>query len=193
MKLPLLLSLCLLAVHTGRADTLLTLSDATGAPGSVTIRPGDLFEVTLTLDSTAEFTSGISYLLEADGSGSGAFLITGRDITNSAFPDFSVDNSIALSSGNSLLDPVNQNELGGLTTDNPNGIGSFLVANFTIQSLPGLAPGTYTIGTNSAFALDENFDTLALNRPSYSITVVPEPGATGLLALALMGAVRRRR
>lgn len=195
MKLPLLLSLGLLtaAASVSRADVNLTFSDLLDAPDSVTISPGDSFDVTLTFESTAELASGLAYLLEADGSGSGFFQITGRDLTNSAFPDVITDNSIALSPGSALLDGVNDNELGGLTASDPLGTGSFFVARFTIQALGNIAPGTYTIGTNGAEAYDENFDTLAISRPTYTINVVPEPGATALTGLALATTLLRRR
>lgn len=194
MKIPFLLStICLLAVHTGRAATALTISDEIGAPGAVTINPGDSFQFTLRFESTAELTTSLSYYLETEGIASGGFVITGRDITTSAFPDLVTSDGIALSAANASLDPVNDHDLGGLTADAPNGIGSFIVARFTIQSLPGLAPGVYTIGTDSAFATDEAFDAIALNRPSYSVTVVPEPGTSLFLGLGLAGRFLRRR
>lgn len=191
---PHLLLLSLLAAGTVRGAVTLTLGDTTGAPDAVTITPGASFEVILRLTSTAESTSGIGYLLEAFGSASSGFTITARDISGSAFTDLIVADGIALAGSAGFLDPVNDNELGALTAGATNGTGDFKVAAYTIQASPTLAPGTYTIGTRSAVAFDAGFDEIALNQPTYSVTVVPEPSTSLVVASLAAGfALRRRR
>ena len=150
MKRYLLPLLGLLAAGTVRGAVTLTLTDTTGAPDAVTITPGASFEVILRLNSTSEFTSGVSYLLEAFGSASSGFTITARDLTSSSFTDVIVTDGIALAGSGGLLDPVNDFELGALVASDPNGAGEFQIARFTIQASPTLAPGNYTLGTNTA-------------------------------------------
>lgn len=194
MKPSIILALGLLAVQASQAAVTLNLRDTLDDLNSVSIFPGDSFQVTLSLNSNAELTTGISYLLEALGSGNGQFRVTVRNVSGSAFPDLTTDDSIVFALP-VVLDPVSDNELGGLVADlsTPNIASEFKVATYTIQALPGIAPGEYSIGTNTALAFDENFEEIPVSQATYNITVVPEPATTSLLSLALAALLIRRR
>ena len=194
MKTQLILALGLLACNAAQGAVTLAFSDTVGAPNSVTIYPGESFDVLHTLTSDADSTQGISFFLEALGASSGQFRITGRNITGTAFGDLTTSDGIALAPPSALIDPTNGNDLGGQVDLLPNGIGNFLVATFTIQSLPGIGEGNHNIGTNLAFAISGTmFDEIAVNQPTYGITVVPEPGSALLLGLGAVGVMLRRK
>jgi hypothetical protein len=193
MKSCLIPVLALLAVAPVEGAVSLVLSDTTGAPNSVTIVPGESFGVTLTLTSTAEATTGISYQLAAFGPGSGLFQVTARDVAGSPFGDLVTSDGIAFSAANAVLDPTNDHDLGGLVDPTSTGIGNYMVATLTIQALPGITPGTYLISTSDAFVLDESFDAITLSQPTYQVVVVPEPSAAAALSLGLAALVIRRR
>jgi PEP-CTERM motif len=196
MKTYLLLALGLLACNAAQGAVTLGFSDTVGAPNAVTINPGESFIVTLSFTSTAETTTGIGYYLEALGAANGQFRIITRDVTVSAFSDLATANNIALAPPNDLLAPTNAFALDALVADLnlPNGIGSFTVATFTIQSDAGIAPGNYTLGTNSALFIDENFSEISgVSQATYGVTVIPEPGSALLLGLGAAGVMLRRR
>ncbi|MGB8168742.1 MAG: hypothetical protein WCF18_14695 [Chthoniobacteraceae bacterium] len=182
-----------------RADAAVSfsLSDTNGAPNSVTVAPGDSFSVQLQLTSTTELLLGLSYNLEAFGLASSQFRITDRSIGTSPFSDLTTTNAIALQASSALLDPINNADLGGTLADvfSPVGPGSFLVANYTIQALPTIAPdNTYNIGTAAGIATDDAFAGVAVTNATYSVSVIPEPGTAifGLCVLGAFGARRRR-
>ena len=193
MKICLIPVIALLAAASAQGAVSLILSDNVGAPNSTTIAPGESFSVTLTLTSTAEATTGISYLLAAFGPGSGLFQVTARDVTGSAFGDLVTSDGIAFSAANAVLDPTNDNDLGGLADPASTGIGTYLVATLTIQSLPGITPGNYVISTSDALILDDAFDSITVSQPTYEVVVVPEPSAAAALSLGLAALVIRRR
>ena len=164
----------------------LSLLDTFGDPSSVILSPGQSFTVRLEFTTSAESIRGLSYELETLGLGSGQFRITQRDIVSSPFDDLITTNAIALSPANALLDPQNDSDLGAVVTSNAVGAGTYLVANYTIQALPTIPSGlTYTIETANGIATDDNFNDLPLAPATYSVQVVPEPGAAGLLAIGL--------
>lgn len=194
MNIKLILSLgCLLAMPAAQAAVTLDLSDTAGNTNSVTITPGASFLVTLSFTSTAESTSGIQYFLEALGAASGQFKIIARDVAISAFSDLITGDDIALAAPNALLDTTNDNNLGGLTASGSNGMGTFTIATFTIQSDATISSGNYMIGTNSALFLDENVNEISASQSTYQISVIPEPSSCLLLGLGLAGVVFRRR
>ena len=183
-KLSLLCSCLLLACVSAlpaHAQYSLSLS---GNPAAVA--PGQSFSLTLTLSSTGASSVGLSYFLQVlDGGGSGLFRITNRDLSGSSFVDPITGNAIALQPADALLDPRNNSDLGAILADPnaPNAAGSFFVANFTLQALPGLAPGVYTISTANAIVTDASFGDNAVSNATFSVTVVPEP-STAVLLLA---------
>lgn len=195
MKPYLTLAIMALALGSAQAAVTVGLSDLTGDPGSATILPGGSFTVRVTLNSTTELTTGIGYLLQAMGSGNGQFRITARDITESVFSDLTTSNGIALSPALALLDPANDNDLGGLVGDvlTPNAAGNFFVADLTIESLGTIAPGNYTLSTSGVVVSDDAFDTINVGDSGYSVNVVPEASHAMLSALGALGLVARRR
>ena len=194
MKLSLLIALTgwVLALNS-QAVVTLTLRDATTSANNVTISPGQTFAVALTLTSTGELTSGLTYFLEGVGPASGKFVLISRSLTASVFPDFTTDDGIAFSAATAPLDPVNNNDLGGLTAAGTNAVGSFNVATLVIQSVPGLTPGAYTIRTNGAEALDAAFDSIPIQTSGYTVNVVPEAASSMLLILGTAAGLLRRR
>jgi hypothetical protein len=164
---------------------------------AASVAPGQTFSFTLTLTSSGATSVGLSYFLQVlDGGGNGLFRITARDLTGSTFSDPITSNAIALQSGDALLDPRNNSDLGAILADPnaPNGAGSFLVANYTLQALGGIAPGVYTISTANAIVTDASFGDNAVANATFNVTVVPEPSAIALLiGGAALGAFSIRR
>ncbi|HEY5894202.1 MAG TPA: PEP-CTERM sorting domain-containing protein [Chthoniobacterales bacterium] len=209
MKLPIYIrrALTVAAASLGLAATsdaavTLTIEDfdvAPENPTAVVLDPATAlsFDIKLTLHSTSESLTGISYFLQVNGAGSGWFSIASRDISDSLFDDPTTDGPDVLQIGNALLAPQNSVDLGGTLSDPdfPPGAGDWLVAKYTLTALSGITPGTYTIGTSFASYSDENFDSFDLASPGYTVVVVPEPNTAILGGLGLSGAVlaiRRR-
>lgn len=196
MKLPALLTLAslLLCQQAATAAVTLTLADASTAANNVTISPGQTFSLAVTLTSTAELTAGLTYFMEALNSGSGQFTLISRDLTGSVFPDVTTGDGIAFSAASATLDPVNDHDLGGLTSSGTNGVGSFKVATLAIMSSPGIAPGSYLISTNSPEAIDGAFDPITVPSSGFTVNVVPEASSSLLVLLGTSaGLIRRRR
>ena len=196
MKTLSLIGVCLLLVCTATPSARAQYSlSMTGNAASVA--PGQTFSFTLTLTSSGATSVGLSYFLQVlDGGGNGLFRITARDLTGSTFSDPITSNAIALQSGDALLDPRNNSDLGAILADPnaPNGAGSFLVANYTLQALGGIAPGVYTISTANAIVTDASFGDNAVANATFNVTVVPEPSAIALLiGGAALGAFSIRR
>jgi hypothetical protein len=189
-----------LALPSASANLSLSINDGVGDPAAITLVPGASFSFTLNLTSTAESIQGLGFSFEVSAPGSGLFTITARDLTDTAFPDVATPNGTLLIPANAVLDPTpgtpagNELDLGGLT-DNLTlvGPGTFEVADFTFLVPGSAAPGVYTIETIMNIATDENFDTLPVAPATYTVTVVPEPGACGLLALGSLALAARRR
>jgi hypothetical protein len=186
MKLSILLTLAGLAVsQTSHAAVTVALTDLSGDPASAIVTPGSTFQIIVTLTSTAEQTAGFTYFLEAAGSANGKFTVISRSLTSSVFPDVLTEDSIAFSAANGLMGPVNDHDLGGLTASGTNGVGSFRVASLMIQALPGTPLGSYVLSTAHTEAIDGAFSSITVAPSTYSVNVVPEPGAAWLLMLAL--------
>ncbi len=187
----------LMSGPSARAQYSITFADTSGDPGSVTIAPGDLFNVTLTLVSQGAASIGLSYFLQVlEGGGNGLFRITARNLSGSSFSDATTDDSIALQSADALLDPRNNSNLGATVVDpnSPNGAGSFFIASFTLQALAGIAPGVYTLSTADVVVTDSAFGDNPVGDASYGVTIVPEPSTYCLLGAGLLfGAARSVR
>lgn len=191
-------------VQPAQGAVTLSLADAVGVPNSVAVNLNDpasrFFTFTLTLNATIESTTGLTYFLETpDFGGNGQFRIVSRDTTGSSFGDPTTPSGTVSSSVNGLLDPRNNNDLGATVTDvigAPNPPGTYFVAEYILEALPTISPGTYTIETvlQSATGAGPNFDELSVATATYTVNVVPEPGAACLFALGagLIGWARRR-
>lgn len=189
----------LLCPHSLRAQQpySIALTNTANGLNSVVVAPGGTFQVTLTLNATAS-SIGIDYFLQILNGGSSQFQITGRDLSGSTFNQPITADSIALQPGRALLDPRNDDDLGaGLADPNsPNGAGSFLVANLTLQALAGAAPGSYTLSTFGATVGDAGFNDNPVTDATINVTVVPEPAITAFLlvgGLLGLGLYRRNR
>jgi len=180
------------------ATVSLTLSDTSGAPNSQVVGAGQTFSFTVNLVSTSEQTDGVDYYLTTPN-GSGFFSITGRNTAGGMYNDpLYYTDTVVESSPSNILDPRNDNDLGGLATT-PQGAGTKLVANYTLLVDAATPNGVYTINTTSnpgegwvgGTAGDNPFN----SHGTFTVSV-PEPAtATGLslAMLTLASLIRRRR
>jgi hypothetical protein len=194
-----LLVFALLAAPRALAQGSVATATLTGSNGSsvVNITSNQSFTLTLTIQ-TNFVSSGMTYFFRSNAAGSGLFRITTFDATGSPYPP-----SPLICSGPGdpcLLDPVNNNDLGGGGGPDTIPPGTYTIATFTFSTLN--APlGQYTISLDRAVITDRtggNFQDVALFATA-TINVVPEPGTVSLGVLG--GAVlsvsfwrkRRRR
>ena len=208
-SLALVASLCgsFLLAGAAQAVVTLTITDNIGSPTSVNVNPSVpaslLFSFNVNLTTTEPLT-GLTYLLETPtAGGSGQFRIAGRDTTGALFTgsNLTTPNGTALLAANALLDPRNNNDLGGTVSDPfleciPSG--TYFIATLTMEALPTISGGTFTIqmALQSATGCEPNFDELPIARPTYSVNVVPEPVSAWLICLGgplLVGTRRRRK
>jgi hypothetical protein len=160
----------------------------------IPITPGSSFTVQLRLDTDAVPTIGFDYDLNlAEPGGSGFFRLSNRDNVG-PFTDVVTTDPILYAGTNPLLDPATVN-LGGLIANigTPLPDGEYKVANVTIDVLPGLAPGLYTISSLAGIT-DDNFNTVPVTVNAFQLQVIPEPGVTalGLVGAGLIAGQRRR-
>lgn len=163
---------------------------------------GSNFTLTVTLTSTAELTTGLTYFLQDPTAPPSAprFQIVARDTTGSTYSFLTTDNATVLATPGSLLNPSNDFDLGGgvANVNAPNGPGTYFVANLTFTVLPGTPQGTYSIQftpNSTASGPGPNFDEIPVTRFDYTVvTDVPEPTSASLLLFAalLCGAGRRQ-
>ncbi len=177
------------------ATVSLTLSDNSGAPNSQVVGAGQSFSFTVNLVSTAETTEGVDYYLTSPN-GSGYFRITDRNTAGGMYNDpLYFTDTVVESSPSNILDPRNDNDLGGLATT-PQGTGTKLVANYTLLVDAATPNGVYTINTTSnpgegwvgGPAGDNPFN----SHGTFTVSV-PEPAGLGLAMLAAAKLIRRRR
>ena len=183
----------------------LSLTDTIGAPNSAEVNLNNpasrFFTFRLTLNATTESTTGLTYFLEApDFGGNGQFRIVSRDTTGSTYSDLTTSDATVLTPVNALLDPQNNNDLGATVADvinGPNAPGTYSVAEYVVEALSTISPGTYTIqtGLQSVTGGGPNFDEITVPRATYTVNVVPEPATACLLCLgsALISFARRNR
>lgn len=135
-----------------------------------------------------EVLTGSYFLRVLEGGDNGLFRITARDLTGSSYSDATTGDLIAFQSADALLDPRNNSNLGATVADpnSPNGAGSFFIASCTLQALPGIAPGVYTLSTANAIVTDSAFGDNPIGNASYSVIVVREPGTYCLLGAGLL-------
>ena len=192
-----LLSVAVLAALASTSSgAIIALTDTTGDPASVTVLPGDSFDVkaALTLD-TGQDAAGIAYLLNS--SQSSIFTITARSLdAANPFPDPNSTDAQVL--GNSPgLDPMNGADLGGTTvTGNATAVpGTYGLYTFTLATSATAPQGTYQITVVDAFYVDVNFNTDGndIGTTTYNVTVVPEPVSFGMVSVFLGGLLLRRR
>ena len=191
-----------LAAGIGQAAVMVSLTDNDGTPNVGFGDAGQSFSLTVTLTSTLEQTTGLTYFLqELTGSaGNAHFQIIGRNITGSPFSDLTTSDGVVTTPASARLDPGNDHDLGaGLANLNaPLGIGSFFVANLTLLVLPTTPNGNYTIElTPNTVASGPSpiFPEFQVQRFSYTVVTpsVPEPATASLAILGgLFFAARTR-
>ena len=179
-------------------------NDGVGIPNAGTYTPGSSFTFAINLAFTAggniSNLAGLWYWFEDRGPTAAApynFAITNRDDTGSPFT-FLQNPSLSYPQN---LTPQNTSDLGGLTASGSEGNGTYFVANLTISIAPTAAPGAYTIENTTSPSgkissiTDSNGHTFAIPQAQYIITVVPEPGVFGLIAIgaAVLAGLALRR
>lgn len=171
---------------------IIALTDTTGDPASITVLPGDSFDVkaTLTLD-TGEDAAGIGFNLNA--SQSSIFTITARSVdAANPFTDLTTTNAQMLANSPGL-NPANGTDLGGTTPDGLNrSPGTYALYTFTLATSATAPQGTYQITVAEAFFTNEAFDSFAVGTTTYDVTVVPEPVSIGMMG-AFVGSLALRR
>jgi hypothetical protein len=190
-----------LSFDASHAAITLSLTDNDGNPTVAQVEQGSPFTVKVTLTSTAELTTGLSYFLEENSAGNPHLKIIARDITGSLYSELTSSNGAVLGATASLLNPRNDFDLGAGIEDlnSPLGAGSYFVANITLLVLPTTPVGTYTLAfsTNSVAAgAGPNFAEIPVSTLQYSVVAqVPEPASALLLAAGgfLFTARSRRR
>ena len=182
----------ILTAGVGHAAVLVSLTDNDGTPNVGSGDAGQPFSINVTLTSTLEQTTGLTYFLRDPSAsiGNAHFQIIGRDITGSPFSDLTTNNPTVLAAASATLDPDNNHDLGaGLADINtPLGIGSFFVAKITLLVLPSTPNGNYMIEltpNSVASGSSPNFPEIQVQRFSYTVVTpsVPEPGTASLLIL----------
>ena len=182
----------LLAAGIGHAAVIVSLTDNDGVPNVGSGDAGQPFAINVTLTSTLEQTTGLTYFLRDPSAsiGNAHFQIIGRDITGSPYSDVTSTNSAVLAPASAVLDPDNNSDLGaGLADINaPLGIGSFFVAKITLLVLPTTPNGNYMIEltpNSVASGPSPNFPEIQVQRFSYTVVTpsVPEPATASLLIL----------
>lgn len=182
----------LLAAGFGHAAVIVSLTDNDGVPNVGSGDAGQPFSISVTLTSTLEQTTGLTYFLRDPSAsiGNAHFQIVGRDITGSPYSDVTSTNSAVLAPASAVLDPDNNSDLGaGLADINtPLGPGTYFVANITLLVLPTTPNGNYTIEltpNSVAAGPGPNFTEIPVTRFSYTVVTpsVPEPATASLLIL----------
>lgn len=182
----------LLAAGIGQAAVLVSLTDNDGTPNVGFGDAGQPFTISVTLTSTLEQTTGLTYFLRDPSAsiGNAHFQIIGRDTTGSPFSDLTSTNATVTTPASAMLDPDNNHDLGAGLADinSPLGIGSFFVANITFLVLPTTPNGNYMIEltpNSVAAGPGPNFPEIQVQRFSYTVVTpsIPEPATASLLIL----------
>ena len=167
-----------------RAQAPVVTATLTGSNGSSTVNITSNQSFTLTLTIQTNFVSGgITYFLASNAAGSGLFRITAISAPGSPYPP---GPGVCSGPGDPcLLNPVNDNDLGGGGGAGTVPAGTYTIATFTFSTMN--APlGQYTISTDRGIITDRTAGGFQ-DRPftaTATINVVPEPGTVGL---ALVG------
>ena len=189
-----LLSVAVLAAVANTSfGAIIALTDATAPVDSITVVPGESFDVkaVLTLDA-GEDASGIGYNLNS--SQSSIFTITARslDAANPFTDPTSTDAQMLANTPG--LNPKNGSDLGGTTADGLNrSPGTYGLYTFTLATSAIAPQGTYQITVVESFYTNEAFDSFAIASGTYNVTVVPEPVSLGMMGIVMGGLVLRRR
>lgn len=182
----------LLTAAISHAAVVVSLTDNDGVPNVGSGDAGQPFTIIVTLSSTLEQTTGLTYFLQDPSAsiGNAHFQIIGRNVAGSPFSDLTTSDGVVTGAASAMLDPSNNHDLGAGLADinSPLGIGSFFVANITLLVLPTTPNGNYTIEltpNSVAAGPGPNFPEIQIQRFSYTVVTpsVPEPAAASLLIL----------
>lgn len=134
-------------------------------------------------------SNGVQYFLETGANGSGRFSVIARNTMGTPYTDIITSDGVAFTPANGLLDPVNNNNLGGTSPDlaMPEPPGQYFIARLTFSIRSDIPVGTYTIFLNRALMTDPSFNDHALVANTVTINIVGVPPQ-----LALVSALSRK-
>lgn len=177
-----------------------TLSPQVGGSDNVTVNPGDSFAVDLVLSSDAsDFNTSAIFTVEFSKPGlqytsyawSDPYTTGGVDDNSqphiTELPTILTESSYVASFGDpGAVDAYFENFAGAgqFTT------GTLLTMSMVVPA--GFETGTFTI-TAVPDTFDNGTETVPTSGESMTVNVVPEPAAIGLLGLAAVSCLRRRR
>ncbi len=141
----------------------------------------------LDLNVMVPFNSlNVTYFMQTGANGSGLFSAIARNIMGTPYSDLNTSDAVAFTPANGLLDPVNNNDLGGYTEFAvPIPSGQYFVGRLTFSISPEIPVGTYTIFLDNRAIVGDEFDndhTLVAN--TVTINIVGNPAQLSLVSAA---------
>jgi len=198
-----LLFLCGLTSRAPAQMATFSYNDGNGVVNAGSYTPGSSFTFSITLNfvpgGNIANLEALSYWFEQQNPNAPFyFAITNRDLSGSTF---SIQNATSVTFPQNLT-PQTSTDLGAFR-ESPTGVGAgnYFVANITVSISPSALAGTYliqntTTGGKTSIISDDVGHVSAIPQSTYSITVVPEPASSCLLALGIsisgIALVRRR-
>ena len=198
-----LLVLCGAGSRAAAQIATFTYNDGNGVGNAGSYSPGSSFTFSITLNfvpgGAVANLDGVSYWFEQQNPASPFFFaITNRDASSSQFNSLQAPGITYPQN----MTPQNASDLGGFLPG-PTGIGAgnYFIANLTISISASALPGSYVIentttGGKTSVITDDQGHIFNIPQAAYTITVVPEPATSALLATGMVlsgiGLLKRR-